>query len=53
MIECHEPITKQNSMARNITKLTQSNCDMCSSLPCIMVCKQKVQMSHVILEKGT
>ena len=53
IMECHEPITKQNQITRNITKFTQSNCDMFDTSPCVIVCKQKVQTSHIIFEKGT
>ena len=50
-MECHEPITKQNQISKNMTKFLQSNCDMCDSSPCIMICKQGVETSHNILEK--
>ena len=50
-MECHGPITKQNQITMNKTEFLQSNCDMCDSSPCIMICKQEVEKSHNILEK--
>ena len=51
-MECLETITKQNQISKNITKFLQSNCDMCNSSPCVMVCEQGVEKSHNILEKS-
>ena len=52
-MECHEPITKRNQIIRIITKFTQSNCDMCVCSPCVIVCEQNAQTSHIKHEKGT
>ena len=52
IMECHEPITKQNQISKNISKFHQSSCDMCNSSPCVMVCEQGVEKSHNILEKS-
>ena len=51
IMECHEPIKKRKPIARTSTKFIQSNCDMCDSSPCVMVCEYGVEKSHNILEK--
>ena len=52
IMECHEPIQKLKPISRTINKFTQnSNCDMCNSSPCVMVCEHEVEKSHNILEK--
>ena len=51
IMECHEPIKKRRPITRTSTKFIQSNCDMCDSSPCVMVCEYEVEKSHNILEK--
>ena len=52
IMECHEPINKRKKISRTFNKFIQSNCDMCSSPSCVMVCEHVVEKSHNILEKS-
>ena len=46
---CHEAIMKQKQITRNIGKFIQVNCDMCSCSPCVIVCEEGVEKSHITL----